>query len=274
MKTALSAAIVVLLIVLAENRAVLAFDHSLADSVLQRFVTDGLVDYRGLLEERGFLEGYLDLLEQIDEHDFQKWSADEQKALWINAYNLITIEGILRNYPIKYSGLMARIRFPESSIRQIGDFWDTVFIEVMGRQITLDHIEHEILRKQFKDPRIHFVLICAAMGCPWLESRAFPPEDLDARLEEAAGNFIGDHSKVHVDAEESTLYLSSIFKWYREDFARTEQADRLFQKYGKKERGVLAYVTDHLPLSQRQFIIENQPRIEYLDYDWSLNEQR
>ncbi|NIA31310.1 MAG: DUF547 domain-containing protein [Actinobacteria bacterium] len=110
---------------------------------------------------------------RVDEKDFPTWSENEKKAFWINVYNAVTIEGILRNYPIPWGGFLAKRRFPQSSIRQISKFWDTPFVRIMGKEITLNEIEHEILRKKFADPRIHFALVCASIGCPVLEDHAF-----------------------------------------------------------------------------------------------------
>jgi hypothetical protein len=149
------------------------FDHAIFDTLLQKYVKNGLVNYKALKANREPLKEYLKQLEQIDPSNFKKWSSDEQKAFRINAYNPITIEGVLRNYPIQWGGFIARARFSQNSIRQISDFWDTVFIKVMGRNFTLNHIEHEILRKKVNDPRIHFTIICASIGCPILESNVF-----------------------------------------------------------------------------------------------------
>jgi hypothetical protein len=249
------------------------FDYSSYDEVLQRYVKDGLVDYAGIKSDNGALEDFLQQIRHIDATQFQTWPPDEQKAFWINAYNAITIEGIVRNYPIEPGGFLARKRFPNNSIRQIGDFWDTVFIRVMGDEITLDDIEHEILRKQFKDPRIHFVLVCAALGCPTLESSAFFPKDLEGRLDRAASDFISNPDKVRLNRKQNRLYLSSILKWYKEDFVCPAASQPLYDNYRKKDRGIVEFVTRYMPEADRRFIIEHHPKIKYLDYDWTLNEK-
>ncbi|UCF64354.1 MAG: DUF547 domain-containing protein [bacterium] len=155
-----------------------SFNHQPFDSLLQTYVNEqGLVEYKAIKEQHDLLGKYLDLLEKVDPLKFENWSKAEKLAFWINAYNAITIEGIIRHYPIDYGNLVSRVRFPKNSIRQIGGFWDHVFIKVMGRDITLNQIEHEILREKFKEPRIHAVLVCAAIGCPLLENRAFFPEN-------------------------------------------------------------------------------------------------
>jgi len=265
--------IIILPFVSASER-VQAFDHALFDSLLQKYVARGLVDYQALKANPVLMANYLKQLEQVDSQDFENWQREEKIVFWINAYNAITIEGILRNYPIEWGGVFSRIRFPQNSIRQIGDFWDTVFIKVMGRDLTLNQIEHEILRKQFDDPRIHFAIVCASIGCPVLESRAFFTEGLEQRLDQSARNFINDPEKVRLDKEKNILYLSSILDWYKEDFIASDDVEKYISQYDKKERGVIEIIIKLLPEEKRNYIKEHQPEIEYLDYDWSLNEQK
>jgi hypothetical protein len=250
-----------------------AFDHAVFDSLLQKYVTKGLVNYQALKANPALMAKYLKQLEQVNATDFENWQREEKITFWINAYNAITIEGILRNYPIQGGSILARIRFSRNSIRQISDFWDTVYIKVMGRDLTLNQIEHKILRKQFKDPRVHFAIVCASIGCPVLESRAFFTEGLEHRLDQAARNFINDPEKVRLDKEKNVLYLSSIFDWYKEDFIASDNAEKYIGRYDKEERGVIEFIIKLLPEEKRIYIKENQSEIKYLDYDWSLNEQ-
>lgn len=257
-----------------DSGRVQAFDHTVFDSLLQKYVAKGLVDYQALIENPVLMEEYLKQLGQVGAKDFENWQREEKIAFWINAYNAITIEGILRNYPIEGGGIVARFRFPQNSIRQISDFWDTVFIKVMRRDLTLNQIEHEILRKQFDDPRVHFAIVCASIGCPVLESRAFFPEDLQQRLDQTSRNFINDPEKVRLDKKKNILYLSSIFDWYKEDFVSSDDAQKYISHYDKEERGVIEFITKLLSENKRKYIEEHLPEIEYLDYDWSLNEQK
>jgi hypothetical protein len=247
------------------------FDHADFDAFLGAHVRDGLVDYAAIKRDPSQLEAYLRRLEAIDRGDFEAWDRNAQIALWINAYNAVTIFGIVQNYPIQYGGLIARARFPKSSIRQIADFWDTVFVEAMGREITLDEIEHEILRKEFGDPRIHFSLVCASMGCPLLSSDAYEAESLEAQLERDVHRFVNNRNKVRLDEAENTLYLSSVFDWYSEDFP-VEAPPAWLQRYPKDYRGVMSTVAQYTHEDTREYIVNQGPRIEFLHYDWSLNE--
>jgi len=250
-----------------------SFDHQAFDSLLQLYVNEkGLVNYQAIKQER-LLTIYLKQLESLNPQEFESWDRAKKMAFWINAYNAITIEGIARNYPIKYGNLMARVRFPQNSIRQIGNFWDTVFIKVMGKEITLNQIEHEILRKEFADARIHAVLVCAALGCPLLENKAFFPHNLDERLDQANVNFINNPDKVKLDTEKNVLYLSSILDWYHDDFEVSQQNEEILHRYDSKYRGVIDFILTYLPQEKREYIEKNSPKLQFLDYDWTLNEQ-
>jgi hypothetical protein len=255
------------------NLAAQNFDQAIFDELLQSYVTNGLVDYQGLKKAHSRLADYLNRIEQVDANKFQQWPEAEQMAFWINAYNAITIEGILRNYPIQWGSIISRSRFPQNSIRQIGGFWDQVFVKVMGKNLSLNDIEHKILRKEFDEPRIHFAIVCASIGCPILQSRAFFADDLEQRLDQATRNLITNPDKVRLDQKQNVLYLSAIFDWYKEDFSVSADGMQKFIKYGKAEQGVVEFVTKFLAESDQKYIVQHQPKIKYLDYDWSLNEQ-
>ncbi len=256
------------------NQAAQNFDHAIFDELLQSYVTNGLVDYQGLKKAHSPLADYLNRIEQVKADEFQQWPKAEQIAFWINAYNAITIEGILRNYPIQWGSIISRSRFPQNSIRQISGFWDKVFVKVMGKNLSLNEIEHKILRKEFSDPRIHFVIVCASIGCPILESRAFFADDLEQRLDQATRNFITNPDKVRLDQKQNVLHLSAIFDWYKEDFSASDNGMKKFDKYGKAEQGVVEFVVKYLPEADANYVTARQPKIKYLDYDWSLNEQK
>lgn len=249
------------------------FDHSGFDRILQKYVKNGRVNYKVLKTDHQTLATYLRDLEEVSPADFHTWSREEKLAFWINAYNAITIEGILRNYPIQPGGFFSRRRFPRNSIRQIKDFWDTVFIRPLGQNLTLNQIEHEILRKGFHEPRIHFALVCASLGCPQLPSRAFSAEHLEQQLQAAARNFIRNPAKVRLEKSKNILYLSAIFNWYKGDFSQLSSKDKRLMKYKKNIRGVVTFLLHYLSKEEKNFILQNHPKIKYLPYDWTLNEQ-
>lgn len=248
------------------------FSQQLFDSLLVVSVHNGRVNYRALKQHPEMLNRYLRQLQAVDADSFQSWSREEQMAFWINAYNAITLKGILDNYPIHYGSLVSRLRFPQNSIRQISGFWDKHFVPLLGKEISLNDIEHRILREKYRDPRIHFTLVCASLGCPDLRDRAYPGQNLDEALDNAARKFINDSTKVFLDQSKNILYLSSIFDWYRSDFRNSSSAIP-FSGYDTDERGILSFIARYLPPEQVQFIQTNHPKIKFLDYDWSLNEQ-
>lgn len=225
------------------------FSHELFDQVLRKYVNpQGLVDYAGLKSDSGTLESYLNLLAVNAPSD--KATFQTGLAFWINAYNALTIKGVLDHYPI-------------TSVRKVklfGGFFSRIKFQVGGRSYTLDNIEHDIIRYEFSDPRIHFALVCASLGCPILESRAFVPETLEKRLDNATANFINNPEKVRLDRENSVLYLSQIFEWYAEDFEDTHSS-------------VINFISEYLPEVDAAFLEEEEVKIQYLEYDWSLNAQ-
>lgn len=222
-------------------------DHGAFNEVLVRHVRDGLVDYAELKATRGPLDGYLDDMGAVPEQVFRQWGEDVQLAFLINLYNAATLQLIIDHYPVK-------------SIKSIGSFfkgpWSQEVVTLFGKQITLDTLEHEIIRKDYDEPRIHFVLVCAAMGCPPLRAEAYRGATLDEQLDAQTRVFLNDAAKNRVDHEQKTLHLSPIFKWYGDDF-RTETTT--LQDFVAPYMDGATAITDY--------------DIAFTDYDWSLNDQ-
>lgn len=264
---------VLVVLALAGAGSVLAggLDHAAYDSILKDYSSDGLVDYRSLKQDSTRLLGYLNALKDSSALHYDTWDRQTQMAFWINAYNAVTMYAIITNYPIQYGGLIARLRFPKSSIRQIKRVWATPYFELAGRSRSLDEIEHGILRGTFDDPRIHFALVCASIGCPVLRREAYAGERLESQLEDDTRRFIEDTAKVRLDREGNNLYVSSIFDWYAEDF-RSDAPPAWLEPYDKKYRGFMAFLVEYLDEDVKEHIGREQPRIEFLEYDWSLND--
>jgi len=219
-------------------------DHGIYAGLLKKYVKNGVVDYQGFKNKEAKLDQYLKILEAVDT---KALSRDEQFAFYINAYNAWTIKLILTGYP--------EVR----SIKDLGSFfsspWKKKICRIDGRIITLDDIEHNILRPRFKDPRVHFAINCAARSCPPLRSEPYGGAELDQQLDEMTRAFIND--RVNNRLEGHILYVSSIFKWFKEDF--NDDIVGFFLKYAKADlKGQLE--------SKRGKI-----KVKYLDYDWSLN---
>lgn len=221
-------------------------DHSSFDAQLKRYVDDkGLVDYKTWKEKDAkALDAYIAKLGSVDEG---KLSRGEKFALWINAYNAITIKSVIDKYPIK-------------SIKDI-DAWKAEVWTVAGKKnISLDHIEHKILRPM-GDPRIHFAIVCASKGCPFLRAGAFTGDKIDEQLEEQVQKALGDPSKTKVDAGSKTVYASKVLDWFGDDF-------------GASETQRLTWLAKHFkdPASKK-VALDNDAKLKFMDWDWSLNER-
>lgn len=219
-------------------------DHSLYAGLLKKYVKDGVVNYQGFKNEESGLDKYLKVLEEVDSKTL---SRNEQFAFYVNAYNAWTIKLILSAYP----GV--------KSIKDLGSLfkspWKKKICRIDGGVVTLDDIEHSILRPGFKDPRVHFAINCAAKSCPPLRSEPYRGGELDQQLDEMTRVFINDLKSNRL--EDHTLYVSSIFKWFAEDF--NKDIVGFFLKYAKED------------LKEQLEAHKEKIRVKYLDYDWSLN---
>lgn len=226
------------------SRAENAVDHSLYGELLEKYVRNGRVDYRGFKKEEARLDRYLEILERVDTKGLNR---SEQLAFYVNAYNAWTIKLILGAYP----GV--------ESIKDLGSFlkspWKKKIARIDGKKLTLDNIEHDIIRPRFGDPRIHFVVNCASKSCPPLRSEPYRGDDLERQLDEMTKAFINDPSNNYVKGD--TLYVSSLFKWYSEDFH--DDVISFFLKYAEGA------------LKRRLTAARGKLKVKYLDYDWSLN---
>ncbi len=216
------------------------------------------VAYHGMARDKTRLSAYLAGLAQVQRSEFDRWPTAAQLAFLINAYNAGTVDLVLSGYP----GI--------SSIKDLGGLfsspWKKRFLPLLGKERTLDEIEHELIRGsgRFSDPRIHFAVNCASIGCPALRSEAYDSVRLDVQLEEQARRFLSDRSRNRLEG--GVLRISPIFKWYRGDF---EQGWRGAQSLG----AFLALYFDALGLTskQAQALREGNLPIEFRDYDWRLN---
>jgi len=219
-------------------------DNSIYTDLLERYVHNGMVDYRGLKQEEARLDEYLRLLENTD---IARLDRDETYAFYVNAYNAWTLKVILAAYP------------DIQSIRELGVFstgpWKKKIVRVDDRVMSLDDVEHGILRKAYKDPRVHFAVNCASKSCPPLISEPYRGDILDQQLDAATRDFLNDPRYNYLQGD--TLYVSRIFKWYGGDFPD----------------GVLPFILAYARGDFKQQLEERKDRIriKYLDYDWSLN---
>jgi hypothetical protein len=256
----------------AETNGEFSYDNYAA--VLKKHVNEeGVVDYKGLKENREKLDDFAAELATLKLETFEAWTDAQKVALWINAYNALTLQAIINHYPIK-PRLFGGLLYPDNSIRQIPGVWDRVTFPVMGTKVTLDGIEHDTLRAKFNEPRIHMALVCAAMGCPPLRREPYRGDDLDAQLDDQTRRFLKNPKQFRIEPIEGRVYLSSIFKWFGQDFVKTYGTDENLKGHSERERAVLNFISKYADNKIADFLRTSDYEIGYLDYDWSLNEQK
>jgi len=244
------------------------------DALFHDFVDgQGGVDYKRLKAQRADLDAFVASLAGLDPATIASWTAPERIAFWVNAYNTITLQRIVDHYPIHRGSLVASLRFPENSIRQIEGVWDNLSTSIAGRDMTLDHIEHEILRKDFREPRIHAALVCAAKGCPPLRAEAFIAARLDKQLDDQSRRFLASPKRFKVDRQKKIVRLSPLLKWYAEDFVAAYNTDGSLQGHSAALCATLDYASRYVAPKDAQFLRTQSYTVEYSDYDWSLNER-
>ena len=219
-------------------------DHRIYAELLDKYVVNHRVNYTGFQKEEARLDQYLNQLSAVDPAQLTRSQA---MAFYINAYNAFTIKLILTKFP------------DINSIKELGGFfsspWSKEFVPLNGRMVTLDYIEHEVLRPQYKDARVHFAVNCASKGCPPLRNSPYTGMDLERQLEEQTIAFINDPARTYV--KDGTLYVSKIFDWFGEDFNDNPAA--FVRRYAQ---GDLKQALDQAGANIS---------VSYLYYDWSLN---
>ena len=216
------------------QKAEITFSNDGFDNLLKKYVTaSGEVNYKGFKKDELTLDNYLKSL--AAKTPDKTWSKDASLAYWINAYNAFTIKLILKNYPLK-------------SIIDLdaGKPWDVAWIELGGKKYSLNNIENDIIRPQYKDPRIHFAVNCAAKSCPPMNNTAFTEANINALLDSRTKNFINSSAN---EISTASIKISKIFDWYKDDFSNVIT---FLNKYSNTK-------------------INSGAKIEYKNYDWSLN---
>jgi hypothetical protein len=235
-------------------------DNTLFTQVLQAHVKDGVVNYRGIKADKRFTL-YMDMLKDVDTASINQ---RERLPFWINMYNAWTIKLVVDNYPLK-------------SITDLGadlvlgaifktTVWDKKLVKIRGGTMSLNAIEHDIIRK-YCDARIHFAIVCASKSCPPLRNEAFEAERLHEQLDDQARIFLSDSTRNILNPEAKHLQLSKLFSWFEGDFRK----DCFF---AKENGSVIKFIARYVPKATAEKLraSEEEITIEYLDYDWSLNE--
>ncbi len=209
------------------------------DAFLSDRVSDGKVDYAGIAQNRSQIDK---LYQQIGEMSLKSTSDAEKKAFYINAYNIITIHQIAEHYPVK-------------SPMDVKGFFDQQKHTVAGERFTLNELEKKKLLEPYQDPRIHFVLVCAAVSCPPLADFAYQADKLDEQLDEKTRQALNSNSFVRVKRDQKKVELSKIFEWYKDDFTQNNAS-------------LVAYVNQY-----RNQKISTSYQVSHYEYNWQLNEQ-
>lgn len=220
------------------SNAALAVNNTQFSKLLNKHVkSSGLVDYKGFLVDKNELSSYLEQLSKNAPN--ANWSKNEKISYWINVYNAFTIKLILDNYPLK-------------SILDIneGKPWDLAFIKIGDKTYSLNHVENEILRKDFSEPRIHFAINCASISCPNLLNQAFEANTLNAQLEKVTKAFVNNPKRNTV--ANSSVKISKLFDWFKSDF--------------DTKGGVIPFLNAYTSVK-----ISSTAKIDYQEYNWNLN---
>lgn len=220
--------------------------HSTYDKLLKTYVKRGGVLYDSFISNPDDLKRLSDYIDRLEEINPTELPHENELAYWINLYNAATLELVLKHYPVE-------------SIKEIGgpsnSPWKRNVVSIAGRELSLDEIENNIIRKRFYDARIHFALNCAAVGCPPLVNQAFEPEKLDMQLDEISHNVLNDNRWVRITHEE--IQVTKLFQWYEEDFQQFSGSVREFIARYRPE--------------DRIFLLDAKHVITFFDYDWQLN---
>jgi hypothetical protein len=222
------------------------FDHQYKNYglILNDHVKNGSVDYRKLKSNSDGLDLVLVEFAGVSREEFDAWDKQKQLAYLINLYNAATLDLVVDNYPL-------------GSIKDIGKPWNKKIVNLHGDTISLNQLEHEIIRKNYKEPRIHFALVCAAKGCPVLISDAYVGSKLESQLDTVTKNFLSASDKNKIDDANQVIIVSPIFDWFADDFSAKSGSvvEFIAPYYSKNPEDLKSY------------------QIKYTNYDWSLNDK-
>ncbi|MEM9483491.1 MAG: DUF547 domain-containing protein [Cyanobacteria bacterium P01_F01_bin.116] len=236
-------------------------DYQGYDALLSTYVDDeGWVNYTDLQQSREALDSFNDALVTVDDATLSGWSEEEQIAFWINAYNSLTLKSIIDQTPLK------------ASIKDITGVWRLRKHPINQKQKTLNEIEHDVLRVDFDEPRLHAAIVCAAISCPPLRNESFTGENLDAQLDEQVVQWLARPDGLKIDKEAGEVKLSKIFDWFGGDWIPSYGVDSGFTG-SKEEQAVLNFISQYVSEEDQAYLEAGDYKVSYFNYDWSLNKQ-
>jgi hypothetical protein len=220
--------------------------------VLQSYVDDdGLVDYAKLKANgAALLDSACAAFAAATPAQYEFWNEKDRIAFWLNAYNAYTLHLIVANYPIQPA--KGKTKYPANSIRQIPGAWEHKKFRALGRDVTLDEIEHKILRVEFNEPRIHMALVCAAVSCPKLRREPYRGDVLETQLDDQSRAFLSDLRKFHIDR-----VLPGV---------TTKNPRHIAQ-----QKSLAAFATKYVSPEDARYLAGGKYVVKYFDYDWTLN---
>lgn len=245
------------------------------DSPQYAFLLKAVVNQQGMVDYLKLTQNLYSELDQVcsayagvEASTFDYWSNEEQMAFLLNAYNLYTLKVIADHYPVTGQSHVDR-EYPANSIQQIEGAWKGILFTLLERPISLDGIEHQMIREWYDDPRIHMALVCAARGCPSLLDEPYNAKKLNQQLDQQSRRFLARKDVLVIDTERRRVKTSPLFDWYRNDFKATEKAPLGVHR---SLQGVAEFLAIYAPPESQPFLKDGNYKIRWLRYDWSLNE--
>ncbi len=231
------------------------FNYSRYNKTLKKYLNkSGMLDYKNLKNNSKIFDLFIKQILNLKKNDYNKFTKKEKLAFWLNTYNALTIKIILNNFPLK-------------SIMDLKDPFNKIKFRVLGSHVSLNNIENNIIRKYFKEPRIHMALVCAAIGCPTLRNEPFIAKKLDFQLKNQTKKFLSSKKNFKIDKNKNIIYVSSIFKWYSTDF---------IIKNKSLEESLMIFISKYIDKKQLKVLntlVKIKFKVKYLYYNWKLNQQ-
>lgn len=228
--------------------------------VLNQVVTKkGLVNYKALIKDHSYLDRFILSLESISPEEYEFWTDEDTIAFWINLYNALSIKTIIDNYPL-------------TNLEKKQYLWKKNNFIIMGKKISLEHIKHEILRKEFNDPRILMALCDGTRGSGIIRNRPYTGKNLSQQLSQQSELFINSINNFEIILNDSQIYISPIFKWYGKDFIKNYSTDKKYKGLKKTERATMNFIEHYLTPEKRNYLYSKIYFIDYSEYNWQLND--
>jgi hypothetical protein len=248
--------------------------HKQFAPLLKEYVRkDGMVDYDSLRHNKPEFTRLLYEFNHLSRDEYNSWRKNDKIAFWINAYNLKMLNIIIDNYPIQASRWLTPFWGPYS-IRHIDKIWTKYKFMIMDEQFNLLEIEKSIFSEKFKDPRVFLAIYQASYSSPPLRNEPYYGYKLDEQLDEQIKKYLNSPQGLKIESDSNKVYISAIFDstWRGREFIEKYKTSRKFKDKPTVERAVLNFICEYLPENQRRFLEVGNYNLEYIRYDWTLND--